>query len=384
VASPPDGRPAPAVDVAIPTDLLPRDGRFGSGPSKVRDAQVTVLAAAGRTLLGTSHRQAPVRGLVRRVRDGVAALFSAPDGYEVVLGNGGTTCFWDAAAFGLVRRRAQHLVFGEFGGAFADATTGAPFLDDPAVVAAAPGDVPTPRAEPGVDAYCWPHNETSTGAVAPVDRVPGADPDALVLVDATSAAGGVAVDVSRTDAYYFAPQKAFASDGGLWLALLSPAALERVAEVDASGRWVPRFLSLSAAIESSRRDQTLNTPAVATLVLLAEQVDWLLGHGGLEWAVARTADSAGRLYRWAESRDYTTPFVADPRRRSPVVGTVDLVPEVDAAAVAGVLRAHGVVDVEPYRRLGRNQLRVGMFPAVDPDDVSALTACVDHVVERLA
>ncbi|MGF1663212.1 MAG: phosphoserine transaminase [Kineosporiaceae bacterium] len=377
---PPD---AGVETVTIPAGLLPRDGRFGSGPSKVRDAQVAALAAAGRTLLGTSHRQAPVRALVGRVREGVAALFGAPDGYEVVLGNGGTTCFWDAAALGLVRRRAQHLVFGEFGSSFAAVTAAAPFLGDPAVVTAEPGGVPVPRAEPGVDAYCWPHNETSTGAVAGVDRVPGADPDALVLIDATSAAGGVAVDVSRTDAYYFAPQKSFASDGGLWLALLSPAALDRVAAIGASGRWVPRFLSLAAAIESSRRDETLNTPAVATLLLLAEQVDWLLGHGGLPWAAARTADSAGRLYRWAEAREWAAPFVADPGHRSPVVGTVDLSPPVDAAAVAGVLRAHGVVDVEPYRKLGRNQLRIGMFPAVDPDDVSALTACIDHVVERL-
>jgi phosphoserine aminotransferase len=390
---PPPAGPSPAPagadtghdagHVTIPADLLPRDGRFGSGPGKVRDAQVTALSAAGRTLLGTSHRQAPVRGLVRRVREGVAALFAAPDGYEVVLGNGGTTAFWDAAAFGLVRRRAQHLVFGEFGGSFAAVTSGAPFLEDPAVVAAEPGTVPAPRPEPGVDAYCWPHNETSTGALAAVDRVAGADPDALVLVDATSAAGGVAVDVARTDAYYFAPQKCFASDGGLWLALLSPAALDRIARIEASGRWVPHFLSLSAAVESSRRDQTLNTPAVATLVLLAEQVDWLLGNGGLAWAAARTADSAGRLYRWAEASDHATPFVADPAHRSPVVGTVDLAPAVDAAAVAQVLRAHGIVDVEPYRKLGRNQLRVGMFPAVDPEDVSALTACIDHVVDRL-
>lgn len=382
-AGPPTADAGPDA-ITIPAALLPRDGRFGSGPSKVRDAQLAALSTAGRTLLGTSHRQAPVRGLVREVREGVAALFGAPDGYEVVLGNGGTTAFWDAAAFGLVRQRAQHLVFGEFGSAFAGVTAGAPFLADPAVVAAEPGGLPVPRAEPGVDTYCWPQNETSTGVLAGVDRVPDADPGALVVVDATSAAGGVAVDVSRTDAYYFAPQKSFGSDGGLWLALLSPAALDRVAEIAASGRWVPRFLSLPAAIENSRRDQTLNTPAIATLVMLADQVGWLLAQGGLSWAAGRTADSAGRLYRWAEASDHATPFVADPAHRSPVVGTVDLVPEVDAAAVAGGLRAHGVVDVEPYRKLGRNQLRVGMFPAVDPDDVSALTACVDHVVERLA
>lgn len=385
MAPPPiaDTAPTAPVTPAIPRDLLPRDGRFGSGPSKVRAEQVAALARAGGGLLGTSHRQAPVRSLVGRVREGIARLFGAPDGYEVVLGNGGSSAFWDVATLGLVRRRSLHLSFGEFGAKFAAATAAAPFLDEPVVVRADPGGLPVPPAEPGVDAYCWPHNETSTGVVAPVRRVAGADDAALVLVDATSAAGGVPVDVSQADAYYFAPQKSFASDGGLWLALLSPAALARAGEIGQSGRWVPEFLSLPAAIENSRRDQTLNTPAIATLVLLAEQIDWLLDKGGLAWATARTAESSSRLYEWAESRDWATPFVADPAHRSPVVGTVDLDAAVDAAEVARILRANGVVDVEPYRKLGRNQVRVGMFPAVDPDDVSALTACIDFVVERL-
>jgi phosphoserine aminotransferase len=376
------------TSLQIPAELLPADGRFGSGPSKVRPAQVEALAAVGTHLLGTSHRQQPVRQLVGRVRRGLADLFELPDGYEVVLGNGGSTAFWDIAAFGLVRHRAQHLAFGEFSAKFAAVTAGAPFLGDPTVVRAEPGSVPAPYAEEGVDVHAWPHNETSTGVMAPVRRVEGTahseDGGPLVVVDATSGAGGLPVDVSESDVYYFAPQKSFASDGGLWIALLSPAALARVEEIAASGRWVPDFFSLPTAIENSRKDQTYNTPALATLVLLAEQVDWLGGQGGLEWATKRTADSASRLYGWAERTAYTTPFVADPAHRSQVVGTVDLDAAVDAAAVAATLRANGVVDVEPYRKLGRNQLRVAMFPAVEPDDVEALTRCVDHVVERLS
>jgi phosphoserine aminotransferase len=368
--------------VTIPPGLLPRDGRFGSGPSKVRPAQVAALAAAGPALLGTSHRQPPVTGLVQRVQEGVAALLRAPDGYRVVLGNGGSTAFWDVATLGLVHRRAQHLVHGEFGGRFAAATTAAPFLADPDVVRAEPGSAGSPAAVAGVDAYCWPHNETSTGVALPVARVPGADDGALVLVDATSAAGGLEVDLAATDAYYFAPQKNLGSDGGLWLAVLSPAALERAAQL-AGTRWVPASLDLAVAVAHSAKGQTYNTPAVATLVLLAEQLEWLLAQGGLAWAAARTADSARRLYGWAEASGYAAPFVADPALRSPVVGTVDLDPAVDAAAVRAVLRAHGVVDVDPYRALGRNQLRVGMFAAVEPDDVEALTACVDHVVAAL-
>jgi len=372
------------ASIVLPEQLRPRDGRFGCGPSKVRPDALASLAGAGAALMGTSHRQAPVRGLVRRVRDGLSALFALPDGYQVVLGNGGATAFWDAAAFGLVRERSEHLVFGEFSAKFADVTAGAPFLGSPVVVAADPGSAPAVRPESGVDSYAWPHNETSTGVMAPVRRPAGADRGALVLVDATSGAGGLPVDVTETDVYYFAPQKNFGSDGGLWIALFSPAALERVAAVAASGRWIPPSLDLATAVDNSGKDQTYNTPAVATLWLLADQIEWILGNGGLEWAVGRTSDSSSRLYTWAEKSPYAAPFVADPALRSLVVGTVDFADSVDAAAVAKVLRANGIVDTEPYRKLGRNQLRIGMFPAVEPDDVEALTACIDHVVERLA
>ncbi|MGL4745219.1 MAG: phosphoserine transaminase [Dermatophilaceae bacterium] len=372
------------AQITIPTDLLPGDGRFGSGPSKVRPEQVEYLASVGRTVLGTSHRQAPVKGLVRRVREGLAAFFDLPDGYEVILGNGGATAFWDIAAFGLVRERAQHLAFGEFSSKFAAVTAAAPFLGEPTVIRGEPGTLPEPVGEAGVDAYAWAHNETSTGVMAPVRRVAGADDDALVLVDATSGAGGLPVDAREADVYYFAPQKSFASDGGLWLALFSPAALARVEEVSASGRWVPDFFSLPTAVDNSRKDQTYNTPAVATLALLANQVEWLNGQGGLAWATARTADSSGRLYTWAEATEYATPYVADPAHRSQVVATIDFTDAVDASAVAKALRANGIVDVEPYRKLGRNQLRVACFPAVEPDDVTALIGCIEHVVAELA
>ncbi len=372
-----------APTLTIPRDLLPADGRFGSGPSKVRTAQVEALAATGTSLLGTSHRQPPVKRQVGRLRAGLAELFDLPEGYQVVLGNGGTTAFWDVAVLGLIRERSQHLAFGEFSQKFAKAAQGAPFLAEPTVVTAEPGSRPLPAAEDGVDAYAWPHNETSTGVMTDVRRVPGADDDALVLVDATSGAGGLPVDVSEADAYYFAPQKSFAADGGLWVALLSPAALERAAQIKASGRWIPDFLDLATAIDNSGKDQTYNTPAVATVFLMAEQVDWLNAQGGLTWAVERTTESSDRLYGWADKSTYATPFVADPDARSLVVGTIDLDASADAAAVAAVLRANGVVDTEPYRKLGRNQLRIAMFPAIDPDDVEALTGCVDWIVERL-
>ena len=368
------------ADLVIPQDLLPADGRFGSGPSKVPDGALDRLAASGRTLMGTSHRQPPVRALVGRVREGLGALLGLPDGYEVVLGNGGSTAFWDAATFGLVRRRSQHLVFGEFSQKFADAANAAPFLDHPEVVRAEPGSLASPHAGEDVDVYAWPHNETSTGVMAPVRRV--VDDGSLVLVDATSGAGGLPVDLAETDVYYLAPQKGLASDGGLWLATFSHAATDRAAEL-ASERWVPASLSLPTAIENSRKDQTYNTPAIATLFLVAEQLDWMLAQGGLEAMVARTTASSDALYGWAEASSYATPFVADPAHRSLVVGTVDLDDSVDAAHVSAVLRANGVVDTEPYRKLGRNQLRIAMFPAVDPADVVALTRCVDHVVERL-
>ena len=372
---------APMSDaLTIPADLLPKDGRFGSGPSKIRPEQVDYLSSLSRTVLGTSHRQAPVRGLVGEVRDGLAALFSLPDGYEIVLGNGGSTAFWDIAAFGLVREHAQHLAFGEFSAKFGAVTHNAPFLGDSTIITADPGSLATSRAEAGIDVYAWPHNETSTGVMAPIRRVEGADEGALVLIDATSGAGGLPVDVAETDVYYFGPQKCFASDGGLWLAAFSPAALARVEEIEASGRWVPDFFSLPTAVSNSRLNQTYNTPALSTLALLNAQIGWINDRGGLDWAVARTLDSSSRLYSWAEATAYTTPFVTDPAARSQVVGTIDFDDSVDAAAVAKTLRANGIVDVEPYRKLGRNQLRVAMFPAVDPDDVSALTACIEHVV----
>ncbi|HEX5510608.1 MAG TPA: phosphoserine transaminase [Actinomycetales bacterium] len=382
-----DANVAPVGDPAalrIPDSIKPADGRFGSGPSKVRPEQVEGLRALERSVIGTSHRQEPVRSLVGRVREGLAELLRAPEGYEIVLGNGGSTAFWDIAAFGLVRSKAQHLSFGEFSAKFAAVTKAAPFLDDPSVLRAEPGSLIAPRAEQGVDAYAWPQNETSTGVMAPVHRVEGAAEDALVLIDATSGAGGLEVDLGECDVYYFAPQKCFASDGGLWLAAMSPAALARVDEIAASGRWVPDFFSLPVAVDNSRKNQTYNTPAIVTLAMLAEQVDWMLAGGGLSWTASRTADSAARLYGWAEKTSYTTPFVTDPAARSNVVGTVDFDRSVDAAKVAKVLRANGIVDVEPYRKLGRNQLRVGMYPAVDPADVEALTVCVDYVVERLS
>lgn len=379
--------PRTAAAIRLPADLLPADGRFGSGPSKVRDEQVAALAAAGRDVLGTSHRQAPVKSLVGRVRAGLAELFSLPAGYEVVLGNGGSTTFWDVATLCLVRERSQHLVLGEFSAKFAAATAAAPFLAEPVVVRGTPGTLPRlGEVADGVDVVAWPHNETSTGVMAPVVRPVGprpADGGPLVVVDATSGAGGLPVDVAQTDAYYFAPQKAFASDGGLWVALLSPAALDRVGEVAATGRWTPASLDLRIAVENSRKDQTYNTPAVATLVMFAEQVEWLLARGGLPWATARTAESAGIVYDWAAAREWATPFVAEPAARSTVVATVDLDDSVDATVVQDVLRANGIVDVFPYRSLGRNQLRIGVFPAVEPEDVRALTRCVDHVVERL-
>jgi len=379
--------PTAETQLVIPQELRPRDGRFGCGPSKVRTEALQHLASEGSQVMGTSHRQKPVRALVGRIRAGLLDLFGAPDGYQVALGNGGATAFWDAAAFGLVRERALHLAYGEFSQKFATVTAGAPFLAEPVVIAAEPGGAPDPAsvgpaaADAGADVLAWAHNETSTGVMVPVLR-PARAEHALVLIDATSGAGGLPVDVGQADAYYFAPQKSFAADGGLWLALLSPAAQQRILELSASERWIPEFLSLATALENSGKDQTYNTPAVATLFLLAEQIDWMLAGGGLDWCVQRSAGSARHLYGWAESSAFAQPFVADPGQRSLVVGTIDFDDGVDAAAVAATLRANGIVDVEPYRKLGRNQLRVGMFPAVDTADVQALTACIDWVVER--
>ncbi|MBP2704918.1 phosphoserine transaminase [Microbispora sp. RL4-1S] len=369
------------ADIVIPADIKPADGRFGCGPSKVRPEQLAALAEAGASVMGTSHRQKPVKNLVARVRAGLTDLFSLPEGYEVVLGNGGTTAFWDIAAFGLIRNKSQHLHFGEFSSKFAAVAAKAPWLAEPTVIKSEAGSHPQAVAEDGVDVYGLTHNETSTGVAMPIKRVGG--DDSLVLVDATSGAGGLPVSAEEFDVYYFAPQKSFASDGGLWIGLFSPKALARVDEIAGSGRFVPEFFSLPTAIDNSKKDQTYNTPAVATLFLLADQLDWMNGNGGLAWTTARSADSASRLYTWAEKTSYTTPFVADPAQRSNVVGTIDFADSVDAAAVAKVLRANGIVDTEPYRKLGRNQLRIAMFPAVDPADIEALTACVDYVVERL-
>ncbi|MGK4592461.1 phosphoserine transaminase [Amycolatopsis sp. w19] len=371
-----------APELTLPADLKPADGRFGCGPSKVRDEQLANLAKSGATYLGTSHRQKPVKSLVGRVRAGLSELFSLPEGYEVVLGNGGTTAFWDAAAFGLVRERAQHFTYGEFSSKFATVTKGAPFLADPIVVKADPGSAPEIAYEAGADLVGWAHNETSTGVAVPVRRPEGSE-GALVAIDATSGAGGLPVKAEDFDVYYFAPQKSFASDGGLWIALASPAAVERIGEIGASDRWIPEFLSLTTALDNSRKDQTYNTPAVSTLFLLADQIEWMNSNGGLEWTTSRTSDSSTRLYEWAEKTSYTTPFVSDPSLRSQVVGTIDFADEVDAAAVAKVLRANGIVDTEPYRKLGRNQLRVGLFPAIDPDDITKLTQSIEYVVERL-
>jgi phosphoserine aminotransferase len=370
------------TDLQIPADLLPADGRFGAGPSKIQTSHLDALAATGSSLMGTSHRQAPVKNTVGRVREGLAALFDLPEGYEVVLGNGGATAFWDIATYGLIEQKSQHLSFGEFSSKFAKAAADAPWLDAPTVIKSEPGSAPVAEAEAGVDVYGWAHNETSTAVMAPVVRPAGADAGSLVLVDATSGAGGLPVDLSEVDAYYFAPQKCFASDGGLWIALMSPAALERAAAIGASDRHVPAFFDLPTAIDNSSKNQTYNTPSVATLFLMAEQLDWMNAQGGLAGMVERTTASSDALYGWAEKTSYTFPYVSDPAHRSLVIGTIDFSDDVDAAAIAKVLRANGVVDTEPYRKLGRNQLRIAMYPAVDPADVQALTACIDWVVEH--
>ena len=370
-------------DIKIPDNLKPVDGRFGCGPSKIRPAALGALVASGNSILGTSHRQKPVKNVVGRVRAGLTSLFNLPQGYEVVLGNGGSTAFWDIATFCLIEKKSQHLVFGEFSSKFAAAAKEAPFLDEPTVIKSEPGTHPVAVAEAGVDAYALTHNETSTGVSMPITRPAGTE-GALVLVDATSAAGGLDVDISQTDVYYFAPQKSFASDGGLWIAIMSPAAIARVEKIKANGRWVPAFFDLSIAIENSRLDQTYNTPALTTLILLAEQIEWMNTNGGLKFAAARSAESSGNLYSWAEKNPKTTPFVVDPAARSKVVGTINFDENIDALEIAKVLRANGIVDTDPYRKLGKNQLRIGMFPAVDPSDVIALTACIDYIVAEMS
>ena len=370
--------------ITIPADLRPADGRFGCGPSKIRPEAMAALAAEP-LYMGTSHRQLPVQIMVSRLRNALAELFALPDGYEIMLGNGGSTVFWDIATLGLIERRSQHLSFGEFSSKFAAAAKAAPFLDDPEVLSVGPGSHPDPVANPGVDAYCFTHNETSTGVAMPLVRPEGTGPeDALVLVDATSAAGGLRFDAAQTDVYYFAPQKCLASDGGLWLAAVSPAAVERIERIAASDRWIPESLSLSVALANSRKDQTYNTPALATVFLATHQAEWINENGGLHFAASRCDRSAQTIYDWAESRPWATPFVKDPADRSHVVATIDLDDSIDATTVSKVLRANDIVDTEAYRKLGRNQIRVALFPAIDPEDVAALTACVDHVVDALS
>jgi phosphoserine aminotransferase len=370
------------MSIIIPSELKPVDGRFGCGPSKIRPEALAALSASGNSILGTSHRQKPVKNVVKRVREGLTSLFNLPEGYEVVLGNGGSTAFWDIATFGLIEDRSQHLVFGEFSSKFAAASKEAPFLGEPTVIKAEPGSHPVATAETGIDVYALTHNETSTGVAMPILRPAGTE-GALVLVDATSAAGGLMVEAKEFDTYYFAPQKSFASDGGLWIAIMSPAAIARAEKIKASGRWVPAFFDLGIAIENSRLDQTYNTPALVTLMLLAEQIEWMNANGGLSFAAGRSAKSSDILYSWAEKTSYTTPFVADAAMRSKVVGTINFDDAIDATKISAALRENGIVDTEPYRKLGKNQLRIGMFPAVDPSDVEALTKCIDHVVAAL-
>lgn len=370
-------------EIKIPAEFIPADGRFGCGPSRLRPAQISAFAAEGAKLMGTSHRQAPVKNLVKRVQDGLLELFHNPAGYEIVLGNGGSTAFWDAAAFSLVEKKAQNLVHGEFGSKFASALTN-PWLDKPTVINGEPGSRDNLRAESGVDSYAYAQNETSTGVVTPVKRVAGADAGAIMFTDATSAAGGIDFDPTETDVYYFAPQKNFASDGGLWFALMSPAALERAERIHASDRYIPEFLSVKTAIDNSRLNQTLNTPAIATLFLLAEQIDWMNENGGLAWADARTKAASDHLYRWADAASFATPFVSNPDHRSQVVVTIDFNESIDAAAIAKTLRANGIVDTDPYRKLGRNQLRVATFTAIEVDDVKKLTGAIDYVVEQMS
>ena len=370
------------MSIIIPSELKPVDGRFGCGPSKIRPEALASLSASGNSIVGTSHRQKPVKNVVKRVREGLTSLFNLPEGYEVVLGNGGSTAFWDIATFGLIEERSQHLVFGEFSSKFAAASKEAPFLGEPTVIKSEPGSHPVASEEAGIDVYALTHNETSTGVAMPILRPAGTD-GSLVLVDATSAAGGLMVEAKEFDTYYFAPQKSFASDGGLWIAIMSPAAIARAEKIKASGRWVPAFFDLGIAMENSRLDQTYNTPALVTLMLLAEQIEWMNSNGGLSFAAGRSTKSSDILYSWAEKTSYTTPFVTDAAMRSKVVGTINFDDAIDATKIAAALRENGIVDTEPYRKLGKNQLRIGMFPAVDPSDVEALTKCIDHVVAAL-
>lgn len=371
------------TDLVIPAELKPADGRFGAGPSKVRPEQISALSRSGLNIMGTSHRQKTVKSQVGRVRSGLKALFNLPEGYEVVLGNGGSTAFWEVAVFSLLRDKGQFLTFGEFGSKFAKAAKDAPFVGEQVVIKAEPGTAPNFETAKGIDLYATPHNETSTGVAVAIKRPAGMDEDALLVIDATSAAGGLPVDMSEVDVYYFAPQKCFASDGGIWFAIMSPRAIARVKEIKDSGRYIPVFLDLQTALDNSVLDQTYNTPALATILMMAEQVDWFNANGGLSWCVNRTKESSDILYSWAESSPIANPFVQEKALRSQVIGTIDFDESIDATVIAKVLRANGIVDTEPYRKLGRNQLRVAMFPAVEPEDVRKLTQSIDWIVNHL-
>ena len=364
----------------LPADLIPADGRFGCGPSKVRPEQLQAIVDGGRDIIGTSHRQPAVKNLVGSVREGLADLFSLPEGYEIILSLGGATAFWDAATFGLIEKKSGHLSYGEFSSKFAKASKQAPWLDEPTIVEAPAGDAPEPQAMEGCDVIGWAHNETSTGAMVPIVRPEGSD-GSLIVIDATSGAGGLPVDIADTDGFYFSPQKCFDSDGGLWFAAMSPAAMERIAKIKNSGRFIPAFLDLQTAVENSLKNQTYNTPAVGTMLMLDNQVKWMNDNGGLDGMVKRTTASSDALYSWAQNRAETTPYVTDEAKRSLVVGTIDFDDSVDAAVLAKVLRANGILDVEPYRKLGRNQLRIGMFPAIDSQDIVTLTKAIDHVLD---
>jgi len=368
-------------EIQIPQEILPADGRFGSGPSKVRPEAVTALADMSRSQLGTSHRQKPVKSLVADLQKGLRQMFGLPDNYEVILGNGGTTVFWDALTFGMIQQKSQHLSFGEFSSKFAAAAAAAPFLDEPQVITSETGTHPQAESADDIDFYALTHNETSTGVMMDIFRPRGAA--GIVAVDATSGAGGLRVDPSQYDCYYFAPQKGLASDGGLWFAIMSPAGVQRVEQIKNSGRWMPASIDISIALENSRLNQTYNTPALATIFLAFHQVNWINENGGLDWAAGRSERSSEILYGWAERSDYATPYVAKPDERSRVTGVIDLDPRVDANTLCTVLRQNGIVDIDGYRKLGRNQIRIAMFPAIDSSDIEALTNCIDHVAGKI-
>ena len=367
--------------ITVPVELLPADGRFGSGPSKVRTESLLELSASGASYMGTSHRQSTVRSVVAKVREGLQTMFRLPDDYEILLGVGGASAFWDAATFGLIRKKSQHLVFGEFSEKFAAAAERAPHLEPPQRIASDFGSHPEIKPNPAVDVYALTQNETSTGVAMPIARPRGTN--GIVVVDATSAAGGILVEPAHFDVYYFSPQKAFGSDGGLWIALCSPSGISRINAIAASDRWIPRFLDLQKALTSSREDQTYNTPGLATLFLLKKQIDSMIELGGLNWAAERCQQTSGFLYNWAERSTFAEPFVGDPAQRSPTVVTLDIIDDLPAELIETVLRENGVIDTFGYRSLGRNQLRIACFPNIEPSDVQKLTQAIDFIVDQL-